>query len=69
MHRLAKVVVATAPGEVTASIVCEHVDDVEQLTDRLAQWTDDADLVVADSTVWLLVRHRLSSLAALAGMA
>ncbi len=65
----AKVVLATTPDEVTASIVCEHIDDVEQLTDRLAQWTDETDLVVADSTVWLLVRHRLSSLGALAGTA
>jgi hypothetical protein len=58
----AKVVLTAAADEVTASIVCDQIDDIERLTDRLAQSATETDLVVADSTVWLLVRHRQPAL-------
>jgi signal transduction histidine kinase len=55
----ARVVMRTTPDEVTASIVCDQMPDVELLTERFSQGADDTDIVTADGTVWLLVRRQL----------
>lgn len=56
----AKVVVHTEPDEITASIVCDYVTDLERLTSQLNTAAADTDLVVDDHTAWLLVRHPLA---------
>jgi signal transduction histidine kinase len=55
----ARVVMCTTPDEITASIVCDQIPDVEALTERLRQGANDTEIVAADHSVWLLVRHQL----------
>jgi signal transduction histidine kinase len=57
----ARVVMCTTPDEITASIVCDQISDVEALIERLRQGADDTDIVAADDSVWLLVRQQLGS--------
>jgi hypothetical protein len=49
----------TTPDEITASIVCDQIPDAELLTERFVYGADDIDIVAADRTVWLVVRHQL----------
>ena len=56
----ARVVMCTNADEITASIVCDQIPDAEALVERLRQGADDIDIVAADESVWLLVRHELS---------
>ncbi len=56
----AKLVVHTESGAVTASVVCDHLTDIERLTSQLDTSAADTDLVIADDTAWLLVRHSLT---------
>ena len=56
----ARVVICTTPDEITASVVCDQIPDVEVLTERLRQGANDTEIVAADHSVWLLVRHQLS---------
>jgi signal transduction histidine kinase len=58
----ARIVLCTAPQEITASIVSQQTEDPEGIAAKLIG-AGYVDVVTTDETVWLLVRHHLTETA------